>query len=366
MASAAGARRRPQRDDEGDSRGDYRSPRHSRTSRNAARMAVAIVLLVLVGVVSAGVLWLQGVFGGSDVPVAESGPRLQIPVAGAGDEGSAERPSRGPERREVDVDRLLDSGRRASDSPAIPETPLAQPDSTPEIVDSQTVTAPPTPARQDGPSQAEIEAAAEVARVFLASSSAEERGRMIRNRQTYLPVMLEYYQRNPDALQRGGNLARVVTSPGDYPMIGFMVMFADGSERFIGLEAVDGGFRVDWPSFDVYHEREWRDFVENRVSSPTLVRVYASPVEYYNFAFNDPEEYYCLRLENGRNPYGDDPIYGYIRRDHEDYEKLIELAEVAGQFAMPLVLRINYPLLPQSGDQVEIVELISNGWMIRD
>ena len=189
---------------------------------------------------------------------------------------------------------------------------------------------------------------------------------MIRNREMELPLMLEFYQKNPRELELGGRVVRTVTSQNDYPMIGFMVVFPSGRERFIGVEVVDGGYRVDWPSFAIYHEREWREFVGNRVTNPTLVRVYASPVDYYNFAFDDSEAYYCLRLEDGRDPYGNEPIYGYIRRDHEDFEQIVELAEIAGQFAMPLVLRVKYPLLPQTGDQVEIVGLISNGWMIRD
>lgn len=340
---------------------ESRSPRHSRTSRSAARMAVAIVLLVLVGIVSAVVIWLQGVFGGPGETVADSGPRLQIPVSGVSDEDAVQ-PSSGPgERRAVDVDRIIDSTRRVTGPESVPAVPSAASTGVGTEAPSQPQRQPRTGLRQE-----DIQAAADAARAFVGSSSAEERGRMIRNRDTDLPLLLDHYRRYPQELSRGGNVVRMVTGMDDYPLIGFMVVFPDGSERFIGVDVSDGEFRVDWPSFAVHHEREWRDFVGNRISSPTLMRVFASPVDYYNFGFDDPEVYYCLRLENGRDPYGDEPIYGYIRRDHPQFNELVQLAEVAGQFAMPLVLRINFPLLAQSGDQVEITELVSNGWMIRD
>lgn len=349
-------------DDQGHRDRRSRTPRQSRTSRNTARMAVALVLLVLVGVVTAGVVWLQGMFSEPDAATTNGGPRLQIPVTGGGE--GTQRSNRGPDRRDVDVDRFLETTRRSVEADALGQAagngsrPAPVQDS---LAGSETAAAP-----EGNGFGVDVEAASRVAEAFLQANTAEERGRLIRNRETDLPLMMDHYQRNPGHLNLGGELGPAVVDQERQGYIGFRVRLGDGTERMIGLERRTEGYRVDWPSFAIHHEREWQQFVNNRITNPTLVRVLAAPVDYYNFEFSDADVYFCLRLENGRDRLGDEPLYGYISRDHEQFPKLLELVEMAAGTDLPLVLRIKFPLLPSAPNQVEITELVSNGWMLRD
>ena len=338
-----------------------RSPRQSRTSRNTARMAVGLVLLVLVGLVTAGVIWLQGMFSDSDGEIVDGGPRLQIPVTGGGE--GAQRGSRGPDRRDVDVDRFLENNRRSVEADALGQASTGGATAT---VDESLTGGTATAAVADDLDDVDVEAASLVAEAFLRANTAEERGRLIRNRETDLPLMMDFYQLHPGQLNLGGELGSAVIDQERRGYIGFRVLLSDGTERMIGLEKRTEGYRVDWPSFAIYHERAWRQFVDNRITNPTLVRVLAAPVDYYNFEFSDPDVFLCLRLENGRDRLGDEPLYGYIRRDHEHYEELARLIEISGGTDLPLVLRIKFPLLPSAPNQVEITELVSNGWMLRN
>jgi hypothetical protein len=238
----------------------------------------------------------------------------------------------------------------------------------------EVVDAPPLPEDHMGRwSRAEmLELARPVIEKFFASTSNEEALQYVRRAGKVAFMMKKHYAPlgftpvNIDSL--GG--------PQDCEMVadGYFVVpvtLADFSSRGIALEvphSEDGDWLIDWESWVGYSEMDFSEMRLRRPKDPVLVRCYLVQDEYYNFAFADREKYLSFKLIDHTR---EDQLWGYIDKLSESYSRLAtELAGTQGNGAAEELATLQVRFLEnpenQTADQVEITELVTFGWVLRN
>jgi hypothetical protein len=100
------------------------------------------------------------------------------------------------------------------------------------------------------------------------------------------------------------------------------------------------------------------DLVRAKPTEPKLLRIMLRQGSYYNYEYSDDQVWAAYRL-GFRN--SDRTLFAYARRDSKEGEVLAELFRDSKE--MVYTLKIRYPVNARSGDQVEIVELVGQGWI---
>ena len=155
---------------------------------------------------------------------------------------------------------------------------------------------------------------------------------------------------------------------------GFFVVPAtlgDFSSRGIALQvplSEDGDWLIDWESWVGYSEMNFSEMRLRRPKDPVVVRCYLVQDEYYNFAFADREKYLSFKLIDHTR---EDQLWGYINKLSESYSQVAtELAGTQGNGAAEELATLKVRFLENSvnsvGDQVEITDLVTFGWVLRD
>ncbi len=149
------------------------------------------------------------------------------------------------------------------------------------------------------------------------------------------------------------------------------VTLADFSSRGIALEvpeSKDGDWLIDWESWVGYSEMDFSEMRLRQPKDPVVVRCYLVQDEYYNFAFSDREKYLSFKLIDHTR---EDQLWGYIDKLSDSYSRLATaLAGTQGsssseELATLKVWFLDNPQNPAS-DQVEITDLVTFGWVLRD
>ena len=136
------------------------------------------------------------------------------------------------------------------------------------------------------------------------------------------------------------------------------VVTRDGEKRKLTLERTPDGWKVDWESWTGWSEMTWPDFLAERPTRPIRMRVVASPVEYYNFAFSDDAKWQSYRLVSPDNEH---LVYGYVARGSE--------LDLAMQFrdsdapARLVLVDIRFPEGSPARNQVLVERLVANSWV---
>jgi hypothetical protein len=95
--------------------------------------------------------------------------------------------------------------------------------------------------------------------------------------------------------------------------------------------------------------------------TPTLMRVLISPDEYYNYEFTDEKNWRSCRLELRNSEFA---FQGYVDRGSEVGKALAGLEKKGA--STPCLVKVAYPRKARTKDQVEIVEVISAGWIYEE
>lgn len=127
--------------------------------------------------------------------------------------------------------------------------------------------------------------------------------------------------------------------------------------RMIVLRQRDEEIKVDWEAWEGWSEQEPKAFVDAREQEPKVFRVMIEPVEYYNFEFSDDQKWKSLRLIF---PDEETIIYGYVLKTSQAY---VSLAGVTKDDDNQVMLALRYPAADAAANQVEIVDLITMGWI---
>lgn len=142
----------------------------------------------------------------------------------------------------------------------------------------------------------------------------------------------------------------------------FKLPMPDFGSRSMAVEKTDRGFKVDWESFVAYSEMSWQDLQQIRPKTPTLMRVICRITGYYNLDFPSEETWQCFELtdDNSRN----NTVYGYVKRGSPTAVEMQKLMLNASN--VNAVLRVAYPARSTTLTQVDIVEVVAKGWVIRE
>ena len=134
--------------------------------------------------------------------------------------------------------------------------------------------------------------------------------------------------------------------------------------RIIALEQTEDGFKVDWESWVGYSEISWELFKSQRMTDPYEFRALVGRDNYYNFKYQDFMDWRCYQI---RDPEEEYRFWGYVGANSE-VDKALQRALLRTPYTYAVV-RLRYPTgnpLDVDGRQVEIVELIEEGWVKRE
>lgn len=203
----------------------------------------------------------------------------------------------------------------------------------------------------------QLETAYEAALLFLNAPTLDELATFVREPETTMPLIREFYAEQPYVPYGGKEIHRAAPTETDSNFVSFSVLLNDYSVRPIAVEMTDDGPKIDWPSWIGYCEIPWEEFLEKKITTPTLVRVNATKVSYYNFAFSSDEEWVSFRLWH---PSSDETTYGYAKTDAPF---LFDLPRDQNSLN-PMIIKASFPENATRNDQVIIHDLITRGWVL--
>jgi DNA-directed RNA polymerase subunit M/transcription elongation factor TFIIS len=232
-------------------------------------------------------------------------------------------------------------------------------------VDYERVEIPPPP-----PPKAELELAPKASilaalkptlKSFLEAKSSVELRPLVRHPETVIPLMDRYYQ------NQGGFTPAEFRAMPDFTNLFVHKNFVAISLETMAyepytltLEKTPEGYRVDWESYVGYGEMTLTQLRTERPHTPVLMRFILDRDNYYNFDFNDSQSHQCYKL---RSKGTDTILYGYIPRNASLHDRMsVSLLNKTNSYC---VLKVRYPESSTTADQVEIVEYLQTGWVMR-
>ena len=207
----------------------------------------------------------------------------------------------------------------------------------------------------------DMEKIEETVKAFLESKTVDERAKLIRHAERVKPLMKGFYGGDQIAAEGFESFNKSeVSYRGD--LLTALAQTVDFSEFPIAVERVGKGkeakYHVDWESWVGFCELKPEEMHQKKPVTPTLMRVLIFPDEYYNYEFNDDKKWRSYRLELRNSEFA---FQGYVDRGSGVGKTLAGL-ENKGAPA-PYLVKVAYPRKARAKDQVEIVEVISAGWI---
>jgi hypothetical protein len=212
----------------------------------------------------------------------------------------------------------------------------------------------------------EVRAASETTRQFLATTTVDDRARLVRHPEVTKPRMQAWHTPanplRPLKVLRFNDRSTEQTIDG-VTFILLIMELDDFTTRAIGLERTGSGFLVDWESFVFWSEIPWGEFLTKQPAEPGDFRVSVEISDYYSGAFDDQTKFLCYRLTDPEN-WGN--CYGYCGIDSEvgmEINRMIRRQRQAGGNVVKAILRLRF--LPESRghNQVVIEDVIQDGWL---
>ena len=196
---------------------------------------------------------------------------------------------------------------------------------------------------------------------FMTSGSIQNRLSFVRDPERVKPLMEKYYGNEEfepegfEELKRGkiryrGNFFTSSVRIGDFSSGPISVERFEDGDNF--------SYRVDWESWVGYCEMSADDLIRVKPTEPKLVRIILRQDSYYNYEYSDDRVWAAYRLGFRDS---DRALLAYARRNSQEGEILAELFRDSEEFLY--MLKIRYPENARSSDQVEIVELLEQGWI---
>lgn len=207
-----------------------------------------------------------------------------------------------------------------------------------------------------------LHAGEEAVREFLGATDWRKRALLVRDQLRVAPLMSDYYSKNSDAAVSFDSVVepRMVTPR----FTEHVVVFEGGGRRPATVEHTPSGPRVDWEAFVGSGEMLWSDFLEKRPAQPKLFRVLVSPAGHYENQFSSPAQLKCYSLRV-ISEIGAKVVYGYLPRQSTISKEIDFWLERNNEEAVPLVLRLKYPLDAVADFQVWIHSLEQAGWVVK-
>jgi hypothetical protein len=147
----------------------------------------------------------------------------------------------------------------------------------------------------------------------------------------------------------------------------FFVNRLDAMQGIVLVETPDG-VKVDWPTLSGLGELTIAEFLQQKPTEPKLLRVAARRVDYYNYDYRQEDDIQAVRLTEFPEEH---VFYGYVKKNSPLYDRVKGLPEheVGSATTLatpprPLTIRAKFREGSKSRDQVDIVEVLGNGWYV--
>jgi hypothetical protein len=258
------------------------------------------------------------------------------------------------ENRKVDVDPALPSAKEVLSAPVqAPEMKL------PEEVDSPASTTPGVMSEQ--------EIAMRAVQSFLEATSLKDRLKLIRDDHLMVDRMVKYYESHDPGRIAYQKIVAKEANPAGMLTFAFEVIMPDGEpRRVITMKSRTGKYFIDWASFVIYGDMAWKEFMDVRPVTPTLMRVMAEPGEHYNDLFPKSANLICLKLTDPRSKNAP-PIYGYATEGTPLGMALEFILRKGSSEPQPITVTLKYREDVAGGEpnQVLVDELVAEGWLAR-
>lgn len=201
----------------------------------------------------------------------------------------------------------------------------------------------------------------EVLRKFLAAPTWKDRMDWARRTPGLEERMQAFYSTHADGEIPVDNI--VESRSAENGFFQHTVIFEGGGRRQAYVQKTPNGPRVDWASFVGVGDMDWSEFLKQRPTTATLMRVLVSEGFFYEHQFGSPRTLKCLELRNISEP-GAPMIHGYIERSSDLIPKIEFWQKESETTAVPLVLRLKYPVDSRSEKQVWITDFVSPSWLL--
>jgi len=210
----------------------------------------------------------------------------------------------------------------------------------------------------------DLEKIEKTVKAFLECKSVDECTKLIRHAERVKPLMKSFYGGEAISAKGFESLNKAeVSYRGD--LLTAIVQTADFLEFPIAVERVGKGkeatYLVDWESWTGFSELKPEVMQQKKPETPTLMRVLIAPDDYYNYGFTDEKKWKSYRLEVRNSEF---TFQGYADRGSA-VEKALAGLEERGT-SSPFLVKVAYPRNARAKDQVEIVEVVSAGWIYEE
>ena len=199
----------------------------------------------------------------------------------------------------------------------------------------------------------------EALRKFLAAPNWKERLSWSRPVDGLEERMAAFYTKNADGPVAHENIVESKEASGDF--FEHTVVLEGGGRRPALVEKTAKGPRVDWAAFNGVGDMGWSQLMDEKPSLPVTMRVMVSDGFFYENQFGSPKLLKCLELRCVSEP-GAPMIHGYMERDSTAAQQIEFWLKQSSGAALPLTLRIKYPLNAPSPKQVWVTEIVRQGW----
>lgn len=204
----------------------------------------------------------------------------------------------------------------------------------------------------------------ELAAAFLEADTVSEKARFVRDQERVLPLMKDYYERNPLAQHTFEEILEYhIVSLRNFPFVALNLK-VEGEEN-IPLLVEDGpqGLKVDWESYVCYQPMSFETLLEERLVEPLDFRVYARPDHFYAYEFADESRFDCYQLTTRDS---ETIIFGYVERGtklEEEFRKIFSTDSASGgAIKSPLILSLSFLPGSKASRSVKIHEIRSLLW----
>ena len=196
---------------------------------------------------------------------------------------------------------------------------------------------------------------------FLEAKNWEDRLGFCADAEKVRPLMENYYKDNDDGpigyqeIFSGGSV-----SLGEFFITARLLMDDYSTRGFVMLRGDDGTWSVDWESFVGYSSMGMEEFKKVRPTEPQLFRLLISRPRpgYFNYEFSEEESWDCYLLVGSEI---EQILYAYVKKFGEAAADLNKIFAIHQEAAVTVMIR--YPNDAPSANQVEIVEVVGEGWV---
>jgi len=207
---------------------------------------------------------------------------------------------------------------------------------------------------------ADIRRAADVAIKFFKAESAEEKMKYVRADGAARDLMEEYFERHPAEGLPGVVLTTAMPDANRYALE-FDMPSLD-RKHFCVVVKHGGQLLVDWETCSLFQEANFEQIRKTKPRRPVRVAARVVADNYYNYGFT-ADKFTCFRLFY---PGLALDLFAYTPKDSMEEGRLKGLLEpvVGSERQVTAVLEIKYPASDAPANQVEIVRIVSEDWVV--